>query len=191
MNTLIVFVLLIGAVVGFCQGAFKMAAHFAGVAFGLIMACMLYQQFGDYLADKGGTSASMGHMFAFVLIVIIVPLILGMMASLLTKAFSAIHLGFINRLCGAAVGALCYGIVLSMAFNFMDFMTSSAGFSRDRLEERPAAFYTVKHLSQPVIPDVVIVTDSTEEASGMTPRMGLKPAVDKAVDKAVDSVMGD
>lgn len=191
MNTLILIVLLIGAAVGFYQGAFKQIAHFAGVALGLLIASMLYQSFGDYLADKGGTSASVGHVFAFIIIVILVPIALGWVATLLTKAFEAIHLSFVNRICGAAIGLISYGLLLSAAFNFMDFMESSAGFSPENLEERPSAYYIVKHMSQPIVPDIVIVTDSTEEANGAEPKRGLKTTVDKAVDKAVDNVMGE
>lgn len=189
MNTLITIVLLIGAVIGFYQGAFKQIAHFAGMALGLIIASVLYQQFGDYLADKSGTSSSIGHLFAFVIIVILVPIALGWMASMLTKAFSAAHLGFINRLCGAAIGMTCYCLLLSAAFNFMDFLESSAGFSPEKLEERPSAYYKVKHAAQPIIPDIVIVTDSTEEANGEVQMRGLKTTVDKAIDSAVDGVV--
>lgn len=189
MNTLILIVLLIGAAIGFYQGAFKMIANFAGVFLGLIVASVLYQTLGDYLAVKSGASASVGHLFAFVIIVLLVPIVLGWIASMMTKAFSAMHIGFVNRLCGAGVGILCYCMLLGAAFNFMDFLESSAGYSPEKLEARPSAFYIVKHIPQFVIPDVVIVTDATEEANGAKPMRGLKTTVDKVVDKAVDGVM--
>jgi membrane protein required for colicin V production len=191
MDTLILIVLLIGALVGFYQGAFKMVANFVGVALGLIVACLLYQQFGDYLADKSGASTSVGHVFAFVIIVILVPIVLGWIASLMTKAFSAMNIGFINRLCGAIVGVFCYSMLLSVAFNFLDFLESSAGYSPEKLEERPNTYYIVKHVAQPIVPDVLIVTDSVEEANGEKPMRGLKTSVNKVVDDTVDRIMGD
>lgn len=188
METLIYIVLLVGAGIGFYQGAFKQIANFAGTIVGLVLATMLYERFGDILADKTGTSESIGHTVAFVLVAIVAPIVLGWLASMLTKLFQKVKLGFLNRLAGAAIGAVCYGLVMSIAFNLMDFAESNAGFKVEKLEERPELFYTVKHASQIFIPDALIVTDATEEADGMEPKHGLKPVVDKAVDKAVDSV---
>ncbi|MBR2155237.1 MAG: CvpA family protein [Bacteroidaceae bacterium] len=188
MDTLILIVLGIGAAIGFYQGAFKQIANFIGVALGLFLASMLYQQCGDYLADKSGASASTAHMVAFVIIVILVPVVLGWMASLLTKVASSIHLGFLNRLAGAVLGIVSYGLILSFACNGMDFLESKFGYHPELLEERSDLFYTVKHASQPVIPDIVIVADSTEVAHGAPPKQGVKDVVDKAVDQAGDIV---
>lgn len=190
MDTLIYIVLMIGAAIGFYQGAFKQIANFIGVALGLILASTLYQQCGDYLADKSGASASVGHMIAFVIIVIMVPVVLGWIASLLTKAMSSIHLGFINRMVGAAIGIISYGLILSFACNGMDFMESSFGYAPEKLEERSELFYLVKHTSQPIVPDMVIVTDSTEVANGETPKYGMKSAVTNLINKATDSMLG-
>ena len=62
MEILIYIVLLVGAVIGFHQGAFKQVAHFLGVVVGLLIAATLYQQFGDLLADKTGASAGFGRL---------------------------------------------------------------------------------------------------------------------------------
>lgn len=191
MNMLILIVLLIGAAIGFYQGAFKQIAHLCGVVTGLIIAAMLYKEFGDYLANISDTSSSVGRVFAFVLIFILVPIVLGWIASLLTKAFESIHLGFVNRLCGAAIGMISFTLLLSSIFNFFDFVESSCGYKTENLEERPSTYYLIKHTAQPIVPDIIIVTDSTEEANGATPMRGIKTSVDNAVDKAVDSVMGE
>lgn len=186
MNTLILIVLLVGAVIGFYQGAFKQIANFAGVFVGLIVASRLSSTLGEYLADKTGQSVGVGQCIAFVLIVIVVPFVLGWIATLLTKVFSALHIGFVNRLAGAGIGIISYCLVLSFAFNMMDFMTSNGGYNTEKLEEREASFYAVKHASQPIIPDLVIVDDSTEVAAlgpDETPRFGLKSSVDKAINK--------
>lgn len=173
---------------GFCQGAFKQIANFAGNIVGLILAASLYSQFGDMLSDKTGASEGVADMVAFVLIAVVVPVALGWVASLFTKAFSAIHIGFLNRLAGAVIGAVCYGLVMSLAFNVFDFVRSSGGYKAEKLEERQEPFYMVKHASQIFVPDAIIVTDSTEVANGVEPKYGLKPVVDSAIDSAVDSV---
>lgn len=191
MNILILIVLLVGAIVGFVQGAFKQIAKFIGFFAGIIIASRYSEQVGDFLSTTTGASASIGKTFAFVLIILIVPIALGWIASLLTKLFSDIHLGFLNRLAGAGIGAISYIFLLSFAFNLMDFAQSGGGFNQENLEEREESFYLVKHISQPFIPDFLIVDDATEVAeldSDEEPRCGLKPAVDKAVDEAVDKM---
>ena len=177
MDTLIYLTLLAGAASGFCQGAFKQVAQSAGIIIGLIIAASLYGSFGDTLAETTGAGESFGRLVAFVLIVVIVPVVLGVVASLLTRLFKTLHLSFPNRLAGAGIGLLCYGLFLGIVLNLYDFMGSSAGFEADKLEKRSEVFYAVKHASGTVLPDFIIVTDSTEVADGATPKYGLKSAI--------------
>ena len=179
MDILIYIVLIVGAVIGFKQGAFKQVAHFLGVAVGLLIAATLYHQFGDFLADTTGASIGFGRLIAFVLIVIVVPIALGWIAAFLTEFFKKLKLNFLNRLLGAFVGVVCYALILSVALNLFDFVSSNAGFKTRRLTPRPDLFYKVKHATQIVIPDILLVTDATELANGCEPKYGLKPVVDK------------
>ena len=183
MEILIYIVLIFGAVIGFKQGAFKQVANFLGVAVGLLIAATLYHQFGDFLADKTGASIGFGRFIAFILIVIVVPIALGWVAAFFTEFFKKLKLNFLNRLLGAAVGVICYAIILSIGLNLYDFVVSNAGFKPEKLDERPTLYYRVKHATQIIIPDILIVTDATEEAQGCTPKHGLQHMIDKAVDK--------
>ena len=183
MEILIYIVLIIGAVIGFKQGAFKQVANFLGVAVGLLIAATLYHQFGDFLADKTGAKIGFGRFIAFILIVIVVPIALGWVAAFFTEFFKKLKLNFLNRLLGAVVGVICYAIILSIGLNLYDFVVSNAGFKPEKLDERPTLYYRVKHATQIIIPDLLIVTDATEEAQGCTPKHGLQHMVDKAVDK--------
>ena len=169
----------VGAVIGFKQGAFKQVAHFLGVAVGLLIAATLYHQFGDFLADKTGASIGFGRLIAFVLIVIIVPLVLGWLAAFFTEFFKKLKLNFLNRILGALVGVVCYALMLSVALNLFDFIASNAGFKTQKLEARSDLFYQVKHATQVIIPDILLVTDQTEIANGCDPKYGFKPVVDK------------
>lgn len=182
METLIYIVLLVGAVIGFYQGAFKQIANFAGVIGGIILACMLYEKFGDYLSEYTGASESIGEIVAFLLIVLLVPVLLGWLATLLTKLFKEIHLGFINRLAGALIGTVCFGILMSFAFNIFDFAKSGCGTNPDKLEERPPLYYRLKHVSQFILPDFMIVTDDTEKKMGFKSKDGIKGHLENLLD---------
>ena len=183
MDILIYIVLIVGAVIGYKQGAFKQVAHFLGVAVGLLIAATLYHQFGDFLADKTGASIGFGRLIAFVLIVIVVPIALGWIAAFLTEFFKKLKLNFLNRLIGMVVGVICYAMVLSFALNLFDFVASNAGWKPEKLGERSNLYYGMKHATQIIIPDLLLVTDATEVANGCEPKYGLKPVVDKATEK--------
>ncbi len=174
MDTLILIVLLIGAVMGFVQGAFKQLANFVGVMVGIVLAIALYDKFGAFLSSATGASSGIGNTIAFVLLAIIVPVLLGWIASLLTKFFKTIHLNFLNRLAGAFIGLICYGLLMTFAFNVMDFATSNGGMHPEKLGERSELFYAWKHAAQFGVPDFMIVTDAVEEAQGQEPRHGIK-----------------
>ncbi len=177
MDTLILIVLLVGAVIGFIQGAFKQIANFLGVTVGIVLAVALYDRFGDYLSQATGASEGIGHIVAFILIVIIVPVALGLLASMLTKLAKKAHLGCVNRGIGAIIGMVSYGLLMSVVFNLMDFAMSNGGLKREKLEQRSELYYQWKHAAQFIVPDVTIVTDSTEEAQGWEPRHGISEKI--------------
>jgi len=183
MDILLYFVLIVGAFIGWKQGAFKQVAHFLGVAVGLLIAATLYHQFGDFLADKTGASIGFGRLIAFVLIVIVVPIALGWIAAFFTEFFKKLKLNFLNRIIGALVGVVCYALMLSVALNLFDFIASNAGFKTQKLGKRTEFYYQMKHATQIIIPDLLLVTDATEVANGCEPKYGLKPVVDKATEK--------
>ena len=183
MELIIYIVLIIGLVVGFRQGALKQIANFLGIALGLIIAAVAYHQFGDFLADKTGAAVNIGRILAFIAIVIFVPLILGWVVALLTEILKKLKLNIFNRIVGAAVGFISYLLILSVAFNILDFIASNGGCRPQKLEERPALYYSVKHLTQVAIPDVLIVTDATEVENGVEPKNGIQPVIDDATEK--------
>ncbi|MBQ0046259.1 MAG: CvpA family protein [Prevotellaceae bacterium] len=188
MEILICIVLLVGAIIGFKQGAFKQIANFLGVGLGLLIAATVYERFGDFLASKTGASEDFGNITAFILIVIVVPIALGWLAAFITDFFKKLKLNWVNRAIGAAIGVVSYSIIMSFAFNFFDFIGSNCGFKPQKLSERPAVYYKFKHTTQVIVPNVLIVTDSTEIANGEEPMYGLKPVVDKTIKKTVNSV---
>ena len=173
MNILIYSVLAIGGLVGLIQGAFKQIANIIGIIAGIVLAILLYDKYGEQLAVSLGTEVEYGQIIVFILIAVIVPLTLGWLATLLTKLFSAIKLGWINRLIGMAIGALSYGLIMSVAFNIMDLIVSSGGTKPEKLEARSALYYHVKHASHPILPEILIVTDKCESSNGYKQYKGL------------------
>ncbi len=156
MDILIYIVLLAGAVVGLWQGAFKQLAKLLGIIAGLYLAMFLYDDLGNWLANMAKVEEVYGQVVAFILIVVLVPLILGIVASILTKLFSWANINWLNRLAGAVIGVVCYAFVMSVAFNLMDFAISSAGTCPEKIHDRTELYKEVKHLSQFIVPDFII-----------------------------------
>ena len=122
LDLIIVIVLGAGAVVGFMKGFIKQVVSMVGLVAGLLVARALFGVVGEKLAVEAGMSATFGQIVAFLLIWIIVPLGLSLVASVLTKIASTVHLGFVNRWLGSGIGLIKYGLWVSMVINLIQFI---------------------------------------------------------------------
>lgn len=113
VDLILVVVLLWGAIKGWSSGLFRQLASIGGVLAGLLVARMLYAALGDWMAPQLGAPQTAARVLAFILIWVGVPMALSVVAFLLTKTVECLCLGGVNRLAGAGVGVLKYGIVLS------------------------------------------------------------------------------
>lgn len=181
MVEIIIYLFLItGVIIGYRQGGLKQIGNLVGIVLGLFIAIVLYNQFGDLLVDKTGAAVSTGLILAFVGIVFFVPLILGWITSLLTELLKKLKLNFFNRILGAVVGLVSYILMLSVGFNILDFVASNGGYRPQKLDVRPQIYYQIKYITQAAIPNILIVTDTTEVKNGVEPKNGIKSTVDKA-----------
>lgn len=109
-----------GLIRGWITGLLKQAAGMVGFLLGLWLAGTLCATFGDYLGDLTGASHTLGRVVAFTLIWVCVPLSLVLVAHLLSRLLDIIHLGLLNRLGGALLGAAKYVLMVSVLFNVLD-----------------------------------------------------------------------
>lgn len=120
LDVVILIVLLVGFVRGLMSGFFRQIVSMVGFLVGLLVACVLYTTFGDWLAPYIGGDRTMSQFVAFVLIWIGVPLALTLAAYLLTKMIECAQLGGLNRLLGGLVAMLKYMLFLSCVLNVAD-----------------------------------------------------------------------
>lgn len=104
---------------GWRQGLLKELASMVGFVVGLLVAAALYSQFGEYLAPHLGAPLTAAKIVAFAVLWIVVPIVLGMVANLLTKALRGMRIGLPNSILGAAVSLLKYLVLMSCVFNVM------------------------------------------------------------------------
>ncbi len=113
-------VLLLWAVFsGYRNGLFKELVSTLGVLVGLIVAVLCYGKLGECLTVDGSEVNMATSIVAFLLLWIVVPIVLGLVAMLFTKALDVVRLGCINRLLGVGVSFVKYALLLSCLFNAM------------------------------------------------------------------------
>lgn len=121
---LIIWAIYKGWQAGFIKEIMSMIGFFAG----LLVAAALYSNFGEYLAPRIGAAPAVSDIIAFVMLWVIVPILLGLVANILTKALKGMKMGLPNSVLGAVVSTLKYMVLMSCIFNVMSFtgMISSA-----------------------------------------------------------------
>lgn len=107
---------------GWRQGFLKEIISMIGFVVGLFVAAGLYSAFGEFLAPRFGTSPTIANIIAFLVLWIVVPIALGLVANLLTKALKGMKLGVPNSVLGSVVSLIKYLVLMSCVFNVMSFL---------------------------------------------------------------------
>jgi len=160
IDIIILVLLLAGAITGFRKGFIKQLASLAGLIIGLIAAKMLYVAVGDKLIGTITTNPTFAHSLAFVLIWVVVPIVFTLVASLLTKALEIISLGWLNRLLGAALGAVKLVLFISVFLCAFEYIDSDNQIINKEMKESSALYYPMKELAATFMP---VVQDFAED----------------------------
>lgn len=123
LNTLdyiILILLLIGLLTGFAQGVIKQAFGLGGLVGGLICGALLYKPAAVFLQDAIDMDDNVAQVVAFIIILIIVPLVFSIVGNLLSKFVKIISLGFVDRLLGGVFGVLKFFIVIGLCIQLLE-----------------------------------------------------------------------
>lgn len=105
---------------GWRAGFLKEVISTVGFLVGLLVATACYGAFGQYLTVDGSDTNMVTSIIAFLLLWIIVPIFLGLVANILTRALKGMKLGIPNSILGTLVSLIKYFILLSCILNVMD-----------------------------------------------------------------------
>lgn len=120
MIDLFILVLMIWAAFnGWRNGFIKEVVSSVGFLAGLLIAATCYSTFGEYLAVTGTESNMFTSVVAFFLLWIVVPIVLGLVVNILTKALKGMQLGLPNSILGALVSLVKYVVLISCVLNVM------------------------------------------------------------------------
>ncbi|MBR1838766.1 MAG: CvpA family protein [Bacteroidaceae bacterium] len=139
---------------GWRQGLLRELVSALGWLVGLLVAATCYSFIGDYLVVEGSETNQFTSIAAFLLLWIAVPIFLGFVATLITKAVKNKAIGIPNAVLGALVSAVKFIILLSCAFNVMNALHI---IGRERTEE--------SCLFQPVCQVLTVFFDNDDAAS--------------------------
>lgn len=120
IDIFILVVLVWSAWTGWHNGFLKEIVSSVGFFVGLLAAALCYSTLGQYLAVDGSQSNMLTSVVAFFILWVMVPMLLGLGATLLTKALKGMKLGLPNSLLGMAVAVLKYGVLMCVVFSVMD-----------------------------------------------------------------------
>ena len=111
IDIIIAVLLVIGLIGGLRDGLVKQVAGLAGLIGGLLLGRAFYMPLGEWLASVLSISDEAARITAFILILVIVPLLFSLVGWLVSKLLKAICLGWINRLLGGLVGVLKFALL--------------------------------------------------------------------------------
>ena len=112
-------ILIFALVRGLMNGFVKELASTIGFLVGLFVAATCYETLGEYLTVDGSEVNMFTSIVAFLLLWIIVPIIFGLLATLITKALDLTALGIANRIGGGILSMAKYLVLLSCVLNVM------------------------------------------------------------------------
>ena len=110
IDIIIAILLVIGLISGLRDGLVKQVAALVGLIAGLLIGKALYVPVGDWLMNALSLSDKVAYLTAFILILIIVPLLFSLVGWLVSKILHAICLGWLNRLLGGLIGVIKFAI---------------------------------------------------------------------------------
>ncbi len=143
-DIIILIVIGTGIVRGVVHGLIKQACAVVGLIAGLLVARALCGMAGEQLASHIGTTVPAAQIISFIVIWTVVPTILMLGGTALTKVFEAASLGIVNRLLGAVLGALLHVLLLGMLFKVIEYMDPDEKLIREKTKEESVFYNPIK-----------------------------------------------
>jgi membrane protein required for colicin V production len=120
LDLIIVIIMLVGLIGGIIKGAIQQIFSLGGLVLGIILGTLLYEPFAGLLLSIFRMSDQTARIVAFVIILLVVPLVCGLFGKALSKLIHAANLGCLDRLLGAAVGLFKVVLIMGLVIMVLD-----------------------------------------------------------------------
>lgn len=165
--------LLIGFLWGWSKGFLAQLFSLVGAIIGFLVACSLYGSLGDLLAPQLGTSPTLGHIIAFFLIWILVPVFCTYLGKFLNKIMEAIKLGWVNSLLGGIFSAFKILLFMSVVLTFLEFIDK---YKQEPIvdlatKESSVLYYPVQEFAGKLLPSDFLERNTTDPEADYTQKV--------------------
>jgi len=120
LDCIIVIIMLVGLIGGIIKGAIQQIFSLGGLVLGIILGTLLYEPFAGLLLSIFRMSDQTARIVAFVIILLVVPMVCGLFGKALSKLIHAANLGCLDRLLGAAVGLFKVVLIMGLVIMVLD-----------------------------------------------------------------------
>lgn len=159
LDIIILVLLGIGIIQGLMKGFLKQLAAIVGLVAGLLIARSLFGVVAEHLVTALGTSVTIAQILSFILIWVLVPLICIMVASVLTKALDAIHLGWLNRLLGGLFGAIKVMLLIGLAIHVLEYIDPKSEIIGETKKDASVLYHPMEEFTDVFFPVLKDMTD--------------------------------
>lgn len=143
IDIIITVLLIIGLIGGLHDGAVKQIAGLAGLIGGLLLGRAFYLPVGKWLVATFGLSTEVAYITAFIVILIVVPLLFSVVGWLVSKLLSIICLGWVNRLLGGLVGVLKSALLVGVIITGIEFFDQRDSLIAAEKKESSVLYYPI------------------------------------------------
>jgi membrane protein required for colicin V production len=148
-------IILFGLVRGFMKGLFVEAASLVSLIAGVYGAIHFSNFASDFLQTKVDWNEKTINIVAFAVTFVIIVLAIALAGKALTKLADFAALGIINKLLGAAFGALKLGLILSVLLIVFDRFNSTIAFTDEETLDESVLYKPVKSLVPMIFPNIL------------------------------------
>jgi Uncharacterized membrane protein, required for colicin V production len=159
IDLLILLVIGAGAVTGYRRGGVKLFVSTVGLILGLYLARLLYMPLAEKLCPSVSSSMTFAKGLAFMIIWVAVPLLTTFAGGFLTKTLEAMHINWLNKWAGAALGGLKYLLIISIFINVVQFIDGSNHLISQTNKQDALLYYPTQKVAGIVFPLVKEVSN--------------------------------
>lgn len=143
IDIIIAVLLVIGLISGLRDGLVKQVAGLAGLMGGLLLGRAFYLPLGGWMATTFSFSTDAAHVAAFIVILILVPLLFSLVGWIVSKLLKVICLGWVNRLLGGIVGVLKFALLVGVLITGIEFFDQHNGLVSKEQKSSSVFYYPI------------------------------------------------
>ena len=165
IDIIILILIGVGVIQGLMKGSMKELASVVGFVAGLLLARALFGTVAEQLVPALNTSITVAQILSFILIWVAVPIGCSLVASVLTKALEVVHLGWLNRLAGAMLGAVKMMLLVGIGIYVLEYIDPKSEMVSKTTKKASVLYTPMKELVDQCLPVVKDVTDDIKEVT--------------------------